>query len=176
VLVSRAVAMRDSCRQTAGSNKNPALELAAFLAAGALEGHDKLLLIGTKTLRATTYRWQQSGVPTISIEMNTAEKLGVELFTWEIATALAYARLSVNPFDEPDAQEGRGKVTDMLETLAIKREGPARTVRVREKGIELYAEAETRQQTSTWNLFEALRTFLDARKPDGYLVVIYDCG
>jgi transaldolase / glucose-6-phosphate isomerase len=87
-------------------------------------------------------RLRNAGVPTVSIEMNSPEELGAEMFKWEIATALACAPLNVNPFDEPDVQEGRGRVSEMLEVFASKHQWPARTARVREKGIELYAEGD----------------------------------
>jgi hypothetical protein len=44
--------------------------------------------------------------------------------------------------------------------------------RVREKGIELYAEGEMRQHISTLSPSEALRTFLEAMPTGGYLAII----
>src|SRR6202030_172768 len=116
------------------------------------------------------------GLPTVSIEINNPDELGAETFKWEIATALACVPLNVSPFDERDVQENRGRVSTILEILSTKRQWPARTARVREKGIELYAEAGTRLQISTLNLFEALRTFLAAREADGYLAIITYAG
>jgi transaldolase / glucose-6-phosphate isomerase len=229
--VSSPVAMRDLCRQPATGDKNPALGLAALLAASATEGRDKLFLTATQSLRAFTYRigqlvgtsiakqgqglipvadelpeWSENyrngctaavltmrgdqdaevkafemqlrtaGVPTVSIELNSPEELGAEMFKWEIATALACAPLNVNPFDEPDVQDGRAKVSSMLEVFAAKRGWPARTARIRERGIELYAEGETRLQISTLNLSEALRTFFEAKEADGYLAMIAFAG
>ena len=84
--------------------------------------------------------------------------------------------LNVNPFDEPDVQENRGRVSSVLEVLSAKRQLPSRTARVREKGMELYAEGETRLQISTLNLSEAFRTFLEAREADGYLAIITFAG
>jgi glucose-6-phosphate isomerase len=55
-LVNSALAMCDLCRQPAAGDKNPALGLAAFLAAGAIEGSDKLLLVATRSLQTLTYR------------------------------------------------------------------------------------------------------------------------
>jgi hypothetical protein len=78
----------------------------------------------------------------------------------------------VNPFDEPDVYEGRERVSELLDEYVAKRTWPARTVRVREKGIELYAEGEMRQNISTLNLNEALRTFLEAMPTGGYLAII----
>ena len=230
-LVSRAIAMREVCRQSPTVDVNPAPGLAAFLAAGAMEGSNKLLLLGTRSVQPLTYRigqlvgastckqgqgllpvcdeiprWleiyrqgfltailkmrgdedsevnefetelRRAGAPTVSIEMDSPEELGVEVFKWEIATALACVPLNVNPFDDPDVQENRERVSGMLEEQSAKQERPARTARVRERGIELYAEAGTRLQISTLNLFEALRTFLAAREADGYLAIITYAG
>lgn len=225
-MVSRAMAMRDLCRK-APKDGNPAAELAAFLTAAAITRNDKLLLISSPTLQASTYRiaqlvgasiskggqglipvcgglpgfaeagfkgcvavtlrmqgdddaevrkseglLRQHNVPTISIAMETAEDLGAEMFKWEIATALTCSLLDVNPFDEPDVQEGRERVSALLDEFVAKRAWPSRTVRVQEKGIDLYAEGETRQHVSTLSLSEALRTFLEARAADGYLAII----
>jgi transaldolase/glucose-6-phosphate isomerase len=230
-LVSRAVAMRDLCRQSAPAETNPALTLGALLAAGAIEGHNKLLLLGTKSLDASTRRigqlvgtstckdgqglipicggpprplevyqrgciaailtlrgeeeaqvkeaenqLKQAEVPTVSIELNTPAELGVEVFKWEVATALACALLNVNPFDEPDVQAGRDGAAEILEGLVAKGELPSKTVRVRERGIEFYAEGETRQQISTLSLSDALRTFFELRNADGYLAIITFLG
>jgi len=229
--VSIAMAMRDLCRQPSSAGKNPALELAALLVAGAMEGREKLLLTATKSLQALTPRigqlvgasiskaghglipvsdelpkWSENyrrgcmaavltmhgdpdvevkefemqlrtaGVPTVAIELNSPEEFGAEMFKWEIATALACAPLNVNPFDEPDVQEGRERVSGMLETFSTKHEWPTRTARVREKGIELYAEGDTRLQISTLSLSEALRTFFEAKEVDGYLALIAFAG
>jgi transaldolase/glucose-6-phosphate isomerase len=231
MVVSRAVAMRDACRQAAAVDKNPAPGLAALLAAAAIEEKDKLLLVGTRSLQGLTYRigqlvgastckegqgllpicnepprWleiyrqgfsaailkmrkdehsevnefemhlRRAGVPTVAIEMDSPEELGAEAFKWEIATALACVPLNVNPFDEPDVHGNRERVSHTLEALSAKHQWPVRTARAREKGIELYAEAVTRQQISTLSLSEALRTFLTAREADGYLAILTYAG
>jgi hypothetical protein len=53
---------------------------------------------------------------------------------------------------------------------------PSRTVRVREKGVELYAKTETRHQISTLSLSDAFRTFLELREADSYLAIITYLG
>jgi glucose-6-phosphate isomerase len=226
-LLSRITAMRDLCLPSTPAGANPALALAAFLAAGAVEGADKFLLLSTKSLTALTYRigqlvgvstskggrglipipdgaasgaevcksgciaaiWtmlgdddsavketakqlQEAGVPVVFVELSAPEELGATLFKWEIATALACSLLHVNPFSEPDAEEGREKTAELLETLVATRELPWRTVRVREVGIELYAEGATRQEISTLSLSDALRTFFVLKNPDGYVALL----
>jgi transaldolase / glucose-6-phosphate isomerase len=123
-------------------------------------------------LSATEAQLKQSKVPTVTVTMNGPEELGAAMFEWEIATALACSLLEVNPFDEPDVQEGRERVSALLDEYAAKHMWPARTARVREKGIELYAEGEMRQHISTLSLSEALRTFVEAMPTGGYLAII----
>ncbi len=224
-LTKQAKLMRERCNR-APDDGNPAAELAAFLAAAEASGSDKLLLLGSSSLRASTYRiaqlvgtstskgglglipicglpdvgeralrgcvaavlklrgaedadltrteavLKQHKVPTVSVEINGMEDLGAEMFQWEIATALACSLLEINPFDEPDVQEGRERVSVLLDEYVAKKMWPQRTVRVREKGIELHAEGEMRQHISTLSLGEALRTFLEAMPTGGYLAII----
>ena len=225
-LVTRAKATRELCKRLPDDG-NPAAELAAFLAAAEASGKEKLLLLSSKGLQASTYRIAQlvgastskggqglipvcgglpgasdatlrgcsaavlkmkgaenaelaeteaalkdHRVPTVTVTMNGPEDLGAVMFEWEIATALACSLLEVNPFDEPDVHEGRERVSALLDEYVAKRMWPARTARVREKGIELYAEGEMRQHISTLNLSEALRTFVEAMPTGGYLAII----
>ena len=226
-LLVHAAAMDQQCRRQDFHDGNPAVSLAAFLAAGANAGHDRLLLFGTASLAAlanrvaqlvgvstskngkgvvpitvevpsasdtyqkgclaavftlrgdedsilknVTLNLKKSGVPCISIEIGSPEELGAELFKWEIGTALACALLNVNPFVTPDLQESASAAAETLQLLTRKGELPTRSVRVREAGIELYAEGQARQEISTLNLAEALRTFFQTRNPEGYLATL----
>ena len=114
----------------------------------------------------------QAGVPLVSIELDSPAELGAELFKWELATALGCALLNVNPFDEPDVQTTKERAAEILDGLVATGQLPSRTVRVREKGVELYAEAETRHQTSRLSLSDAFRTFFELREADGCLAII----
>ena len=226
-LLFAAASMNELCRRAEPRDANPALSLAALLAAGAVSGSDRLLLFGTTSLAALTYRvaqlvgvstskrgrglipisveipsalesyqqgciaaifllrgdedsgvaeatkkMKEAGVPCVAIELGSAEELGAEVFKWEVATALACALLEVNPFDEPDLRESTSAAAEIVGRLATKHELPARTVRIREAGIELYAEGQTRHQISTLSLSEALRTFLETKNPDGYVATL----
>jgi transaldolase/glucose-6-phosphate isomerase len=115
---------------------------------------------------------REAGVPMVTIELNGPEELAVELFKWEIATALTCSLLGVDPFHDPDIRESRTRTVEILEQIATKRQSPVPTVRVREGEIELYAEGETRQQISTLNMSEALRTFFGLRHSEGYIALL----
>ena len=226
-LLARVTEMRDACAASAEREKNPAVALAAFLAAGAMDSEDRLVLRTSRSLEAlshriaqligvsmnkrgrgiipigddlsfdlgacqrnclaamvtmrgeedpavkqTAERMQHAGVPFVSIDLTGPEDFGPEMFKWEIAIALACSLLEVNPFSEPDVQDSRENTAEILERLLKKQEFPSKTVRVREAGIELYAEGGTRQEISTLSLSEALRTFFNLRDPEGYAAIL----
>jgi transaldolase / glucose-6-phosphate isomerase len=125
-----------------------------------------------KELKDGGEQLERAGVPMVAVELESPEALGAELFKWELATALECAELNVNPFDEPDVQAGRERAAELIEGLAGKGELPLKTVRIREKGLELYAEGETRLQISTLHMADGLRTFFELRKRDGYLAIL----
>ena len=226
-LLTRTIAMRDACGPSASQNANPAVSLAACLAAAEIEGLDRLCFFTTDTLNPVARRigslvggstgkegqgivpifghpshelamlrkgcivailkmaadenpelskrgdeLLHAGVPTLTIELNGSEQLAAELFKWEIGIALACSLLEVHPFYDPDIRESRARTVEILEQVATKRQSPAPTVRVREGEIELYAEGETRQQISTLNMAEALRTFFGLRHLQGYIALL----
>src|SRR5258708_38539047 len=96
-----------------------------------------------------------AGVPMVSIELNGPEELAVELFKWEIATALACSQLGVNPFHDPDIRESRTRTVQILEQIATKRQSPASATRARERDVELYTGGASGLQSSTPSIAEA---------------------
>jgi hypothetical protein len=116
-------------------------------------------------LGRTHEEWCKTSVPMVTIELNGPEALAVEPFKWEIATARTCAQLGVDPFHDPDIRESRARTVLLLEQIASRRPSPRMAVRVREGEIELYAESETRQQISTRNMTEALRTLFGCGIP-----------
>ena len=226
-LLERARSMREACGTTTPEDANPALSLAALLAAGELESSHRLVVLGPKSLEPFLFRiarlvgastakggrgilpivapascafevlrrktlvvilkigdeeqreldrmrdqLRAANVPHVAIELSGPENLAAELFKWEIATALACVQLGLNPFDDPEIRESRVKTSQILDRITNGQHVSSTTVRVREGDVELFAEGETRQQISTLNMTEALRSFLAMRNPDGYLAVI----
>jgi transaldolase/glucose-6-phosphate isomerase len=115
---------------------------------------------------------REAGVPMVTIQLNAPDELAAELFKWEIATVLACSRLGLDPFHDPDVRESRTRFAQILEQLASGKQYSAPTVRVREQSVELFAEGETRQQISTLNMSEALRTFFGMRHPESYVAIL----
>lgn len=223
-LLALSVQMREACGPSTAASVNPALPLAALLAAGEQHGLDKLILmnsprlnhldlqignlVGLSTARRghgiipifgeTSYPVEmfqkgcmvvvlkQSGdtneeleekiqklraerVPTAVIELHGPEEFGVELFKWEVATALSCSLLGVNPFAEANVQQSNIATLSFLQDVEKHQKLSVSPVRIQEEGIELYMEGETRQHVSTMSLQEALRTFFELATPENYL-------
>ncbi|HKV64243.1 MAG TPA: hypothetical protein VJO16_20215 [Candidatus Acidoferrum sp.] len=234
-LLARTQAMREACWPAAPQESNPAVTLAAFLAATEMEGRDRLIFFSGERLNPTAQRigylvgastgkkghgilpafgfasshlsmiqqgcsavilkfadeeepqldrrrheLREAGVPMVAIELHGPEELAAELFKWEIATALACSLIGVDPFHDPDIRESRTRAAQILEQLTTGKQSPLSTVRVREGALELFAEGETRQQISTLNMTEALRTLFGLRHRQGYIALLpflnYDEG
>ena len=75
----------------------------------------------------------ESGHPVIEMEIQEDGDLGVQMFIWEMATAVAAYFMSVNPFDQPDVEAtkkhtraviadfgGRGKLADEQPALSVR--------------------------------------------------------
>jgi transaldolase / glucose-6-phosphate isomerase len=226
-IVTTMTAMAEVCGPSTSPQSNPALSLGAFLAVGAIEGLDRLIILSTNSVERfaccigtlvgastskedfgivpifgqMTYPLKMmekssmvvgltlagddhskiisrleelklAGVPTAQMDLSGPEELGLELFKWEIATALACSLLVVNPFHDPDVQEGKNTTSQILQQISTRHEIPPATARVAEAGLELYTEGELRHEVSTLNMSEALRTFLELRDPQGYLALL----
>ena len=64
---------------------------------------------------------EAAGHPVVYRKLTDVYDLGAEFFVWEMATAFAGWRLSINPFDQPNVQESKDATKALLETY--KREG-----------------------------------------------------
>lgn len=57
---------------------------------------------------------RNDGRPVIRIKMNDTYHLGAQMFLWEMATAIACQRLSINPFDQPDVESAKVLAREMV--------------------------------------------------------------
>jgi transaldolase/glucose-6-phosphate isomerase len=133
-----------------------------------------LSLVGNEDpeLSARSAALREAGAPMVTVQLNALEELAAELFKWEIATALACSRLGLDPFHDPDVRESRTRSAKILEQLTSRKQSTPPIARLREQSIELFAEGETRQQISTLNMAEALRTFFTLRHPEGFIAIL----
>jgi glucose-6-phosphate isomerase len=69
---------------------------------------DERLDAGVRDLKA-------ANLPIVEIELPEPSALGAEFIRWEIATAVAGARLHINPFDEPNVQQAKDATRTLLD-------------------------------------------------------------
>jgi len=74
-------------------------------------GPDRLFveirLAGDRTGKGELERLAQAGHPVLRLELDDLYDLGAQCFLWELATAVAGARLGINPFDQPDVEAAK---------------------------------------------------------------------
>lgn len=58
---------------------------------------------------------RKAGRPVIELTVQDVHDLGAEIFRWEFAAAVAGVVLGVNPFDEPNVEEGRAQTRRLLD-------------------------------------------------------------
>lgn len=113
-----------------------------------------------------------NGVPFVRVRISNPTDLLTEAYRWELTSVLTAGRLKIDPFDYPDARPARRRAMEMLDKLATSSDVLSRTPRLQERGIALFAESRTRQQISTLNLLESLRSFFRLRQPDRVQLIL----
>jgi transaldolase / glucose-6-phosphate isomerase len=130
-LLGRAEGMVEASR----SDESPGLDLGLALGTGWLEGRDKALIspnpggfgLWAEQLIAESTGKQGKGlIPAPGEERKGPDRqlvrpaisepadLGAEFYRWEFATAVAATFLEINPFDQPNVQEAKGRTTALL--------------------------------------------------------------
>jgi transaldolase/glucose-6-phosphate isomerase len=116
---------------------------------------------------------EKAGHPVLHLHLHDLYDLGGEFFNWEMATAVASARLGINPFDQPNVEAAkeltREKVRQYEEEGSLKSPKPS----VEEDGVALFlppshsgGESQVRSVSS---LREALAGFLQSGEDGSYV-------
>jgi hypothetical protein len=116
------------------------------IAAPAVYGNDRIFvyvrLTGTadSSQDAKVAALEAAGQPVIRIEISDLYEIFGQLFTWEVATAVAGSVMGINPFNQPDVEsakiETRALTTEYEKTGKLPERKP---VLVDASGIQLYA-------------------------------------
>jgi len=92
---------------------------------------------GEEKLRALA----AAGHPVVDLRIADPYDLGGQCFLWEVATAVAGARLGINPFDQPDVESAKALARQMIATYREKGELPPEEPVLRTPGISVYGPA-----------------------------------
>lgn len=103
--------------------------------------------------------------PMIRLRMASNWELGAEFFRWEMATAIAGAVLSINPFDEPNVTESKDNTNRLLHEYQETHRLPALPASATEGGV---AASGVRANS----ISEALESFLDRISLGDYLAIM----
>ncbi len=123
------------------------------------------------TLQAQISRIEEKAIPFIHIRLSQPLDLLAEIFKWQVATALAGARLARDPFDWEGVRLPQTLAAELLNNLKPGNNTLLRRPRVQESGIQLFAEGRTRHEISLLNLVESLSSFLELRQPESLLTL-----
>jgi transaldolase/glucose-6-phosphate isomerase len=96
-------------------------------------GHDRLFVAlqlgGHEFQSEALHALQEGGHPVVRLQLRGRYDLGAQVFTWEMATAVAGYHLGINPFDQPNVEAAKVRARDMVsayhETGALPRSKPA---------------------------------------------------
>jgi hypothetical protein len=113
----------------------------------------------------------RAGRPVLWIDVESPAELGAEFFRWEVATAVAGARLGVNPFDQPDVEAA--KVAARRLTARYEESGalPEGEPLVREGALEAHADARNAAALDATTLRRLVASHLARLRPGDYFAV-----
>jgi transaldolase/glucose-6-phosphate isomerase len=114
-----------------------------------------------------------AGHPVVRITVAGVYHLAQEFFRWEIATAVAGAIISINPFNQPDVEASkiatRNLTDEYEETGALPRETPI----FERDGIKLYTDEKNADELKgSESLSGYLKVHLNRLKPNDYFAML----
>ena len=106
-----------------------------------------------------------AGHPVLRLPLEDPYDLGYQFFLWEMATAVAGARLGVNPFDQPDVESAKVRAKEMVAAYRETGTLPAPAPTLEAGGVGIWAEFPVS------DVMDALTRFLGQAHPGDYLAV-----
>ena len=119
---------------------------------------------------------EAAGHPVVAVEISDLYELFGQIFTWEIATAVAGSVMGINPFNQPDVESA--KIETRALTSEYEKSGtlPTREPVLVDNGVKLYATpayAETlKAASSSQTLAGYLRAHLNQLHPGDYFATL----
>ena len=115
---------------------------------------------------------EAAGHPVIRIEMNDPIDIGAEAWRWEVATAIAGAVLGIDPFDQPNVEEAKERMREVLERAEHGGSPEPPPAPIAEgDGLTLHGDAPLRLTTPDGGVTGELARHLGRRKENAYLAI-----
>ncbi len=119
---------------------------------------------------------EKAGQPVVRVSVPDVYELGQEFFRWEIATAVAGAIMSINPFNQPDVEAGKIETRKLTDEYEKKGSLPPESPLLEQNGIKLFTDeknaAALKQSAKDATLAGYLRAHLNRIRPGDYFAVL----
>ncbi len=112
---------------------------------------------------------EAAGHPVIRITVHDKLALGQEFFRWEIATAVAGARLGINAFDQPNVQESKDNTKFLLEQFREQGKLPESAPLLDSNGLSVFGNSKKLRAHSPE---DCLAEFLGEAQPGNYVALM----
>ena len=130
-------------------------------------GADRLFVYiqvaGDTTYDAKVQALKEVGFPVVRLLLNDIYDLGGQFFLWEMAVAVAGARMGINPFDQPNVESAKVLARQMLAEYEKEGKLPESPPTLIGDGITVYSEQPADSPG------EALRALLEQAQPGAYV-------
>lgn len=113
-----------------------------------------------------------AGHPIVYRTLSDRYDLGSEFFFWEIATAFAGWRLSINPFDQPNVQESKDATRELLDYFKAQGKLQDQELLVGDGTLTVYASERTRALLPATSVTDALHAHLATARPGDYIALL----
>jgi len=114
-------------------------------------------------------RLRALGTPFLEIGVSNPLDLVRQAFEWQLAVVLCASRLGIYPFEPADVLKGQTLAGEMLSGYAPGKDTFQRKARLREGGLQLFAEIKARREISQLNIIESLGSFFQQRASASYV-------
>jgi transaldolase/glucose-6-phosphate isomerase len=116
---------------------------------------------------------EKAGHPVARILVESVWDVGQEFFRWEIATAVAGAIISIDPFNQPDVEASKDKTRALMDAYETSQTRPPENPVFSENGLTLYADAHNAAEIGRQNSLPAyLKSHLSRAKPGDYVALL----
>ena len=136
---------------------------------------DDRIFVSLKLAGDTTYDHlvsdlEQAGHPVVRIEMDQIYDLGKQIILWELATAVAGARLKINPFDQPNVESAKILARKMVSTYQEHGELPELKASQVYDGITIFPD-QTGEMDGLDSASQVINRFLADAQPGAYIAL-----
>jgi hypothetical protein len=127
-----------------------------------------LRLAGDHTHDLSLIALEDAGQPVVDVEVADLYDLGGQFYLWELAIAIAGARMGIQPFDQPNVEAAKVQARKVADDYREQGRLPEPKPTLQSEQVSVYGAA---HDAPVENLGDAWRVFLDGLQPGDYLAV-----